>query len=314
METVQYIKTATISPNRHQPRKEFKNKDLEELAESIDQQGLIQPIIVRKMDDLEEGFEYELIAGERRLRAVRDILQKDKIQAIVRSVSEENAQEAAITENLQRQNLNPIEEAIAIQRLMDMHNLTQEQVGKRLGKSRAYVSNTLRLLRLDAEIKSMVSSGTLEPSKAWSLLALDDDTKQIEMAKKAISKGWTVDKIRTEIENHIGKQAEAGVARPSVVKRSVDGQTITVSTPSKGHKRNKLNRDKISKSYIVLVELDSLETVKDFIAYMEEQNWRCWTGERAIQQLANLRGDDDEIETPIIADEEIIEEETFEDA
>ena len=309
-EELKWIKASAVCPNRHQPRKEFKTKDLEELAESIDQQGLIQPITVRKMDDLDEGFEYELIAGERRLRAVRDILQKDKILAIIRSVSEENAQEAAITENLQRQNLNPIEEAIAIQKLMDMHNLTQEQVGKRLGKSRAYISNTLRLLRLDAEIKDMVSGGALEPSKAWSLLALDDDKKQVEMAKKAIAKNWTVDKIRSEIETVITKQAESGAARPNVVKRKVDGQSVTVSTPSKSHKRNKSNKDKVSKSYIVLVELDSLETVKDFVKYMEEQNWRCWTGERAIQQLSNLRGADDDDENVIDAN---IDEEGTED-
>lgn len=306
-EELKWIKVAAVCPNRYQPRKEFKTKDLEELAESIDQQGLIQPIVVRKVDDLEESFEYELIAGERRLRAVRDILQKDKILALVRSVNEEHAQEAAITENLQRQDLNPIEYAIAIQKMMEMYQLTQEQVAKRLGKSRADISNRLRLLRLDNEIKDMVSSGTLEPSKAWSLLALDDDKIQVEMAKKAISKNWTVEKIRSEIETHITKQAESGATRPNVVKRKVDGQTVTVSTPSKSHKRNKTNKDKISKSYIVLVELDSLDTVKDFVKYMEEQNWRCWTGERAIQQLNNLRGDDDDTFIDSDIDLEVIE-------
>lgn len=115
-------------------RKEFIHKDLEELAESIDAQGLIQPIIIRQVDDL-EGFDYELIAGERRLRATRDILGKEKIRALLReNVSNEASQEESIAENLQRKDLNPIEEAVAIVKLMEVASLTQEQVAKRLGK------------------------------------------------------------------------------------------------------------------------------------------------------------------------------------
>jgi ParB family chromosome partitioning protein len=285
-EQLAWINVSEIAPNRYQPRKDFKAKELEELAESIEIQGLIQPIIVRAMDDLEEGKMYELIAGERRWRATKDILGKDKIRCIIRSMSEEASQEAAITENLQRQNLNAIEEALAYQKLMDIHSLTQEQVAKRLGKSRSYIANSVRLLRLDKEIQDMVGSGMIEASKAWNLLAITDDKKKLELAKKIIAKNWTVDKVRLEIEKVVSKQNEAA-DKPHVIRKSLNGKTTTVATPSRGHRRK--TDTGVQTGYFVLVELDTTATVKDFVKYMAEQEWKCWTGERAVQQLEQLK-------------------------
>lgn len=301
-EQLMWIAVDEITPNRYQPRKEFKSKELEELAESIDQQGLLQPIIVRMMDDLEEGKKYELIAGERRWRAVKDILAKDKIRAIVRSMSEENSQEAAITENLQRQNLNPVEEAIAYQKLIDLHSLTQEQVAKRLGKSRSYIANSIRLLRLNQEIQQMVASGMIEPSKAWSLLAVTNEAKQLDLAKKIVAKSWTSEKVRAEVEKCVAAQSVESFEKKRVLRQDQNGKTNVVATPSKGHRRK--SADQVKTVHFVLVELDNVATVRDFVKYMAEQEWKCWIGERAVSQLEHLRTLVDASKEEIASEEE----------
>ena len=285
-EQLMWIPCSEIVPNRYQPRKDFKNKELEELAESIENQGLLQPIIVRTAEDLPEDKKYEIVAGERRWRATKDILGKDKIRAIVRSMSEELSQEAAITENLQRQNLNAIEEALAFQQLIDIHSLTQDQLAKRMGKSRSYIANSVRLLKLDAEIQQMVAVGMLEPSKAWALLAVNDDKKKLELAKKAVRHNWTNDKIRSEVEKIVVKATDQA-EKPKVVRKAINGAMTTVATPSRGHRRK--ITESIKSAHYVLVELDTKATVQDFIKYMAEQEWRCWTGERAVQQLETLK-------------------------
>lgn len=279
-EQLSYIECAKITPNRFQPRKEFKPKELEELAESIDNQGLIQPITVRKISDV-EGFDYELIAGERRFRATRDILGKDKIRAIIKTMTDEASQEAAITENLQRQDLNPIEEANAILQLMDMHSLTQEQVAKRLGKSRSFVANVIRLVRLNKDVINYVSSGAIDRSKALALLAITDEKLQSKLAKDAVTKSWTLDKLKLEVEKVVAAQDPN--EEKKLVKRNIDGQNVTVATPSKGHRRKV--KQTLTSRHFVLVELDTEETVKDFVQYMADQEWHCWTGKDVLEQI-----------------------------
>jgi ParB family chromosome partitioning protein len=284
-EQLVYLPCNKIYPNRYQPRKEFKVKELEELAESIENQGLIQPITVRKANDLPDECEYELIAGERRWRATKEILGKDKIRAIVKEMTDEASQEAAITENLQRQDLNPMEEALAINQLMEHFSLTQDQVAKRLGKSRSYIANTVRLTRLNKEVIQMVQAGTVDRSKASALLAVTDEAKQTELAKSSIAKSWTVEKLRTEIEKFVATDDPKGEKK--VVRKDVDGKVVTVATPSKGHRRKPTQKNQAQ--LYVLVKLDTLETVKDFVQYMSEQEWECWTGDPAIKQLEQLK-------------------------
>lgn len=282
-EQLSYIECSKITPNRFQPRKEFKVKELEELAESIDNQGLIQPITVRKITDVED-FEYELIAGERRLRATRDVLGKDKIRAIVKEMSDEASQEAAITENLQRQDLNPIEEANAIIQLMDMHSLTQEQVAKRIGKSRSYIANVIRLVRLNKDVIAHVSSGAIDRSKALALLAITDEKTQSKLAKASVAKNWTVEKLKAEVEKIIAEQDPN--KEKKLVKRNIDGQNVIVATPSKAHRRK--IKPKLENQHFVLIELDTEETVKDFVQYMADQEWKCWVGDEAFEQMRSL--------------------------
>lgn len=275
-----WIPCDEITPNRYQPRKEFKPKELEELAESIDSQGLLQPITVRMSDDLPEGIKYELIAGERRWRATKDILGKEKIRAVVTVMSNEASQEAAITENLQRQDLNPIEEASAILQLMEINSLTQDQVAKRLGKSRAYISNVTRLVRLTEETITLVTNGSIDRSKASALLAVTDPDQQTKLAKQTVAKNWTVEKLRDEIEKFIASNTNT---EQKVVRRTINGKSTIVATPSRAHRRKV--KPKVEDAHLVLVELDNEKTVEEFISYMKEQNWKCWAGKDLFKQI-----------------------------
>lgn len=246
---------------------------MEELAESIDAQGLIQPIIIRQVDDL-EGFDYELIAGERRLRATRDILGKEKIRALLReNVSNEASQEESIAENLQRKDLNPIEEAVAIVKLMEVASLTQEQVAKRLGKSCSYVGNVIRLVRLHKDVVNLVSNGSIDRSKAIVLLGVTDQDAQYELAKKVVAKNWPIDKLRAEVEKVISSST---TEKKNIVRKEVDGQSVVIATPSKGHRRKA--KAKPQSCHFVLVELDTADTVRDFVKYMAEQDWKTGLG------------------------------------
>ena len=159
--TVREIPIADIDPNLSQPRKEFDKDSLEQLAESIRQAGILQPILV-----VENGTRYRIIAGERRYRAAR-IAGLETIPCIARSLTEEQQMEAALIENLQREDLNPIEEAQAIRNLIQQCGYTQEEAAKRLGKSRPAVANLLRLLTLPESILNMVVVGELSAGHGW---------------------------------------------------------------------------------------------------------------------------------------------------
>lgn len=295
-EQLLWVKCSSIVPNRYQPRKDFNTKELEELAESIDQQGLIQPITIRKIVDGADGIEYELIAGERRWRATHEILGKDKIRAIVKEMTDEASQEAAITENLQRSNLNAMEEAIALQNLMDNFGLTQEQVSKRIGKSRSYISNICRLLKLPEEIQAFVATDQLEKHKAWSLLAAEKVEKQVDLAKKCIQKNWTFERLRSEIESAIVKAVEEPPKPLEKVVTEIHTATGEVkqvevtkpATPRQSLHGNRKIKPKANTEFMVLVEFDSNETVDDFIKFMKEQQWSCWKGDAALKKLKDI--------------------------
>lgn len=295
-EQLLWIECDKIIPNKYQPRKEFNMKELEELAESIDQQGLIQPITVRKLADNLEGFEFELIAGERRWRATHDILGKTKIRAIVTEMSDMDSQEAAITENLQRSDLNAMEEAIALQNLMDNFALTQVQISKRLGKSRSYISNICRLLKLPQDVQNLVATGQLEKHKAWSLLAVEDVEKQSALANHAVQKNWTFERLRVEIEATIVKASEQPPEPLEKVVSEIhtaDGEVkkVEVSKPNVPKQQihgNRKIKPKVVADFMVLVEFDNETTVQEFIQFMKEQNWQCWKADAAIKKIKEM--------------------------
>ena len=175
-----------IETNPNQPRKRFKEEALTELAQSISEYGVIQPVIVKREDDY-----YVLIAGERRFRAGK-IAGLRKIPAIVREADESQSFEMALVENIQRENLNPMEEAESYRRLNEEYRLSQEEISGRVGKSRVAVTNSLRLLNLDPRVKNFISENKLSGGHGRALLAVSDKDRQFELAEKIIEEGLSV--------------------------------------------------------------------------------------------------------------------------
>ena len=190
-EKVVYIKLSDIKPNSAQPRKEFNEEALEDLASSILQYGVIQPVLVRPAS---KG--YELVAGERRWRAARKAGLK-QIPAIVRQLDDRQNAFYALIENMQREDLNSIEEAEGIQEIMSEYGLNQEEAAKLIGKSRPYIANSLRLLKLPEEIRNMVADRTLSAGHARAIAGLQGEELQLEAAKLAAENGWSVRKIES---------------------------------------------------------------------------------------------------------------------
>lgn len=220
-ETVQDIKLSLIRPNPYQPRRTFDQKALRELASSIQESGVFQPIILRQPDP--KLKRYELIAGERRFRASK-LAKQTTIPAIIRTMSDEKMMEVAVLENLQREDLTPLEEAQAYQTLMDKLSLTQAQVAERLGKSRPYIANYLRLLGLPNEIKELVSAGKLSMGQARTLLGLKDRKQLVKLAKQAVEKNLTVRQLEELVAQMNGtaekKRAKRRQRKPAYVREA----------------------------------------------------------------------------------------------
>ncbi len=175
-----------IEPNPNQPRKSFPEAELKELSQSIEANGIVQPIIVRRFKG-----KYQIVAGERRWRAAQKV-ELRKIPAVVKDVSDEKLLELALIENIQRQELNPIEESRAYQKLIDDVGLTQEKIAKQVGKSRTFITNYLRLLRLPKRVLKYVEENDLSVGHARALLAIDDKISAIELAKEIIANSMSV--------------------------------------------------------------------------------------------------------------------------
>ncbi len=204
-----------VHPARHQPRKAFDDERLEELAESIRVQGIIQPLIVRRRP----GGGYELIAGERRWRAAQRAGMHE-VPVIVREVAEERAFELALVENLQRADLNPIEEAEGYQRLMAEFGYTQEALAGRVGKDRSTVANALRLLKLPPAVRDMVIAGRLSMGHARGLLGLESDTAIERLARQTVARELSV------------RQVETLVRRERQLNQKANGAKTTSATPA----------------------------------------------------------------------------------
>jgi len=183
-----------IDINPQQPRTSFSESALNDLAESIKQHGIIQPLVVTK-----KGDRYELIAGERRLRSAK-ILNLKEVPVIVREEKEQKKLEIALIENLQRENLNPLETARAYQKLINEFNITQDEAAKKVGKARSSIANALRLLSLPLEIQEALAGGKISEAHAKYLLGLDDATKQLNVFKKILRNNLTVAETDKEIK------------------------------------------------------------------------------------------------------------------
>jgi ParB family chromosome partitioning protein len=188
------IPLTKLRPNPYQPRKVFNQESLNELAASIREHGIIQPIIVRSVLK-----DYEIIAGERRFRAAQ-IGGLEKVPAVVRSYSDEQTMEIALIENVQREDLNPIEIANAYQNIMNALSITQEELSVKVGKSRSYVANFLRLINLPDKIKEYVSRGTLSMGHAKCIVGVKDEKTKQFLAERTISQQWSVRELEEEVQ------------------------------------------------------------------------------------------------------------------
>ncbi|HCU9865155.1 TPA: ParB/RepB/Spo0J family partition protein [Staphylococcus aureus] len=194
-EQIKQIDISDIKPNPYQPRKTFDENHLNDLADSIKQYGILQPIVLRKTV---QG--YYIVVGERRFRASK-IAGLKYVSAIIKDLTDEDMMELAVIENLQREDLNAIEEAESYQRLMTDLKITQQEVAKRLSKSRPYIANMLRLLHLPKKIADMVKDGRLTSAHGRTLLAIKDEQQMLRLAKRVVKEKWSV----RYLENHVSE-------------------------------------------------------------------------------------------------------------
>lgn len=236
------IRVSDIKPNPRQPRLRIDQEKLQELVESIREYGVVQPVVVRT----QPGGGYELIAGERRWRATQ-LLGLEYIPAVVREYGELQSAAIALIENLQRENLNPLEEAMAYRRLMDQFQLTQDEVSQRVGKSRPQITNMVRLLALPNEIKVKLSGGEISVGHARPLLSIESKLKQIEICELTIKKQLSVRQVEDLVKSIIDKDQTKQKVKvekprnPEILEiedqlRSSLGTKVQIKTTRKGGK------------------------------------------------------------------------------
>jgi ParB family chromosome partitioning protein len=232
-----------IDPSPWQPRTVFNEEHLHDLADSIKAQGLIQPVVVR-----EHGSRYHLVAGERRWRAVQ-ILEWTEIPAVVMETSDAKMRELALVENLQREDLNPMENAYAYQALAEESALTHEQIAVRLGVSRARITNTLRLLDLPEEVKQLVGGGEISAGHGRAILSLPDAFSQIRLAQKVVKEGLSV----REVESLVSVKPSRAKARETAFPRTGDVHSASIEQRLRDHLGTKvLVNDKRGKGTITI--------------------------------------------------------------
>ena len=215
-EVIEKIRLTEIEPNKGQPRKQFDSESLDELAESIKRYGVIQPIIVSKQDEY-----YEIIAGERRWRAAKRA-GLEEMPCIVRDDDERKKREISLIENIQREDLNPIEKARSFKELMEEYSLTQMQMSEIIGISRSAIANTIRILNLDNRVIDLALEGKLTEGHCRSLVSVDDPEKQYKLALKIIETGDSVRDIERKVKN--GKQLKEKDKKYEAIYHDIENQ------------------------------------------------------------------------------------------
>ncbi len=249
-EEVIYLDIDRVFPGEQQPRKAFRDDSLKELAASIKEKGVLQPVIVSRVGD----GTFRLVTGERRWRAAA-LAGLKKMPALIRDVASKDSLEIALIENIQREDLNPIETAEAFRRLVTDFNLTQEELSDKVGKDRATIANYLRLLKLPEEIKSLIYNGSLSMGHAKTLLTIEGRANQIEAARKIIKGGLSVREAEA-LTKKVTKPKKAKVIRDPQIS-SLEGKLIR-SLGTKVRILHKGKKGKIEIEYYSLDELDRL--------------------------------------------------------
>jgi ParB family chromosome partitioning protein len=256
-EEVAQIEVERIIPNEHQPRRVFRDEPLRELAASIREKGVLQPVIVSRVGD----GSFRLIAGERRWRAA-SLAGLKKIPALVKDVSSQDAIEIALIENIQREELNPVETAAAFQRLLKDFHLTQEDLSQRVGKDRATVANYLRILKLPDEIKALLNDSRLTVGHAKALLGLERKEQQVDCARLIVRKGLSVRDSEALCRRLLRTPSKPGTkAKLPEVLDLEDRLTRSLGTKVRLHHKGK--RGRIEIEYYSLDELDRLIEILD---------------------------------------------------
>ena len=261
-----YLKISQVEPNRKQPRKNFDENAMEELTESVKQYGIIQPLIVRKKENY-----YEIIAGERRWRAAKMAGLKE-VPVVIRNYTDEEIMEISLIENIQRENLNPIEEAMAYQLLIKEFHLKQEDIAARVSKSRTFITNAMRLLKLDDRVQNMLSESLITRGHARTLLGIEDGDLQYETAMKVYDEGLSVreverlvKKINTPPKEEKEKQPASQKEQYQLIYENAENKLKTIMG-TKVNIRNKSNhKGKIEIEYYSLDELERLMELFDHI-------------------------------------------------
>ncbi len=255
--SILYLDINEIKPNNNQPRKRFDDEKIDELAASIETYGVIQPIVLRKSD-----IGYEIVAGERRWRAARKANLK-KIPCILKELTEEENMVISIIENMQREDLNPIEEAEALQQMIEKFGLSQEQVSRSVGKSIPYITNALRLLKLPFEVRDYVQEGKLTNGHARAIAGIADETMQVAVADKAVEEGLSVREVenlaKTIGEPKLKKQKQKRIKSPDVLKVE---EELKVVLGTKVNLKHSGNKGKIEIEYY---NREDLERLIDFL-------------------------------------------------
>ena len=262
MQTPQMLKISQVEPNRSQPRKQFDQEALEELAGSIKQYGIIQPVIVTKKTDY-----YEIIAGERRWRAAK-LAGLKEIPVVVKEYSDKEIAEISLIENIQRENLNPIEEAQAYKTLIEEYDLTQEELSERISKSRAQIANTMRLLKLHEDVQKLLINGALSAGHARALLGLEIMEEQLRVAEKIMNESLSVRQTEDLIRQindpprttHKTKKPESNVFYKDLERRMTEklGTKVKISRSDSGKGRIEINyfsEDELDRIYTLINQL-----------------------------------------------------------
>ena len=248
-----------IDTNPNQPRKYFNEDALNELADSISRYGIIQPLIL-----LEKDNRYLIIAGERRFRAAKKAGLKS-VPAVIKELTNQEIQEIALIENLQREDLNPIEAAEAIQELMISHNLTQEQVAGKIGKSRPVITNTLRLLQLEKPVIDLVREGRLSAGHARALVVVDDKAFQVKLAEQAADNKMSVRQLETQVKLFFNRKLIPQGPRKKQAQSAEVKELINDMKRIFGTKVKALGNNQKGRIYIDYYNEDDLQRIFDIV-------------------------------------------------
>lgn len=261
-----YLKVSMIDPNRNQPRKVFDENAMEELSDSIKKYGVIQPLIVRK-----QGSRYEIIAGERRWRAAK-MAGLREVPVIIKNYTDQEIVEISLIENIQRENLNPIEEALAYQTLIKEFHLRQEDVAVRVSKSRTFITNTMRLLKLDERVQNMLSETMITSGHARALLAIENHDLQYETAMRVYDEGMSVrdvEKLVKRLSTPQNRQKEKlehdNHEQYRVIYENAENRLKSIMGTKVNIKNKKDNQGKIEIEYYSLEELERIMELFDRI-------------------------------------------------